>query len=222
MRNFTHLSVLLVLTLHGIGCSGTSSSTDSGTSSSQDTKTSDPAVKEGGVADSQRAADAVGAPCRSNPSTTCAASTTGFICSGSAEPETTSMCPEFHLTTNPDEFSLCCALKPASSTCSKDPSVSCAAPSTGYTCSGPDSPAQSNLVICDAGTPSNGKKAFCCRDFVSTSCKIDISLTGCIQKYPFSCTGTQTPADVDPGLQCSKGTEFGGTDAIGFCCSVKK
>ena len=222
MRDSSRFLIMGVLSLQGLGCSGgTANPPDSGPSIVPDTLPADQAGSED-APDMRSSADGFGAACRSSPSAICTASTTGFTCPRSTNPTETSICPISNLTTNPNEFLLCCALKPESSSCSQDSTVTCAGNSVGYSCTGADTPAQSNSVICSAETEQGGKKAFCCRGFQSTSCKIDITISGCSQQYPFRCTGTQTPSDVDSGLQCAKGAQFGGSDSVGFCCAVKE
>lgn len=221
MRNCINFFLFAVLGLPGIGCSGSSAGpADSGPSGVRDTLSADGLAIEA-PRDARSPGDTAGAGCRSDSTRICATSTAGFVCPLNMEPDTASICPIATFATSPNEALLCCALKPESSTCSRDTSVTCAGSSNGYSCTGSDSPAQSSAIICGAGSTSADKTTFCCREFQSTSCRIDIKVGGCGQQYPFRCTGTQTPSDTDSGLQCSKGTQFA-NDTIGFCCTVKE
>jgi len=204
-----------------MGCSSSSvGSTDSGPSGVRDTLSADGLASEG-QRDTRLPDDTAGGGCRVDSTRLCATNTAGFVCPLNSEPDTASTCPIATFATSSDEVLLCCALKPESSTCARDSSVTCTGSSHGYSCTGSDTPAQSSAVICSAGSARSDKTAFCCREFQSTSCRIDIKVGGCGQQYPFRCTGTQTPADTDSGLQCSKGTQFA-DDTSGFCCTVKE
>jgi hypothetical protein len=104
--------------------------------------------------------------------------------------------------------------------CQPDSSVAgCDSPSNGFSCDTTDSPEQTDSsLVCSAGTPSGGLILYCCIQFTSSSCSADPTVQGCTgDSFGFSCTGTDTPDEADPSLNCSSATPAGG--ALLYCCT---
>jgi hypothetical protein len=172
------------------------------------------ATKSGGASGSNDAGP--GAGCLPNPSAICSAITAGFTCTGGASPQGSSSCLLVYNSVSGEDVS-CCTLGPGSSSCSIDPTVSCASPARGYSCTGSDTPAQGGSLICDKGTSAGSKTNFCCREYQSASCRLDVQVLGCDGVYPFRCSGSLSPSSADPGLQCSGRLFVDGT--TGYCCT---
>ncbi len=103
--------------------------------------------------------------------------------------------------------------------CARDSSVGCDPDSTGYSCDSGESPDQTDSsLVCSDGTPGGGGLTlYCCLQFTSSSCAPDSSVGGCTgDSFGFSCTGTDTPDEADPSLQCSDATPVNG--ALLYCC----
>jgi len=105
--------------------------------------------------------------------------------------------------------------------CAQDSSVGgCRSPANGFSCGNGESPAQSDSSLdCSVGTESgDGLTLYCCIQFTSSTCAPDPSVQGCLgDSFGFSCTGTDTPDEADPSLNCSSPT--GASGALLYCCT---
>jgi hypothetical protein len=107
--------------------------------------------------------------------------------------------------------------------CAVDSSLACDPGSDGISCpAGGDNPeADFPGYICSAPSPqADGSDGFCCATgFTSSTCTQDASVSGCV--YPsvgFSCSGTDTPDQADPSLNCSSATIDPNTGDSLYCC----
>ncbi len=211
-----------VLCATEVACSGSSSgSGDSEPGASRDSAPTDQAKTDAAPAgkDGASSADGAGA-CRVNPAGVCNANTAGFTCPNRVTPEESSICP---LSTRDTSGGLvsCCTIKPTSSSCSRDPGVACPNGADGYSCTSWDTPPQSSLIICDKMTSAGSSTGFCCREYQSSSCRLDPTGAGCgNDMYSFRCTGATTPSSDDSGLSCSSGSAWV-DGSTGYCCSSK-
>ena len=159
-----------------------------------------------------------GGSCSPNAGLACASGTSGWSCSGAAQPEDGNQDLVCSVDNGNGDF--CCA----SSSCSFDPSVGgCAGGTVGYSCAGGASPpdASDPTLVCSEPTISGPDDLYCCYTnttvVASSTCMQDFSVVGCApDSYGFSCTGTDTPDQDYSNLTCSAGT--GGGPTL-FCCT---
>jgi hypothetical protein len=150
----------------------------------------------------------------------CVADAFGFRCTGPegpADADTSLACTAG--TASGSDTLYCCNSAALAPTCAPDPTISCASPAIGYSCTEDDSPSRSSASLaCDVGAAGTaGTTQHCCLPFLQSpdACQEAGTPTGCAQgSYGFSCTGSTTPAESNPALQC-------GEAAPGlFCCDL--
>jgi hypothetical protein len=161
--------------------------------------------------------------CSQSSTVSCVAGTTGWTCTGSAQPEDSNS----GLVCSTDGAgNYCCS----TSTCNYDSSIStCVTGAVGYSCAtGAQPPDQADpTLVCSVPTTQNNVDTYCCYTNTTmasgSTCSQDQTISGCMPdsagnpSYGFSCTGTDTP-DMDySGLTCSAGTP--GTGNTLYCCT---
>jgi hypothetical protein len=146
--------------------------------------------------------------------------TTGYSCTGTAQPEDTTQGLVCSADTGTGQF--CCA----SSSCNYDASVAgCASGTVGYSCAtNAQPPDQADpTLVCSVPTTSNNVDLYCCYSNTTpppsgATCTQDPTVTGCTaDSYGFSCTGTDTPDADFSNLTCSTPTP--GSGAMLYCCT---
>jgi hypothetical protein len=154
----------------------------------------------------------------------CIAGATGYSCSGTDSPDDGDSALNCSAgTSSTGGLTLYCCLDASSVTagCSADSSImGCVGASFGFSCTGSAEPSQGDSsLVCSTGTPSGSATLFCCASYAASAgtCTQDRSVQGCTaSSIGFSCTGSDTPTQVNPALVCSTGTPAsGGTQ---YCC----
>jgi hypothetical protein len=151
-----------------------------------------------------------GSSCSTDSSLSCVTGTTGYSCTGSAQPEDSNsdlVCS----TDGAGDF--CCS----TSTCSYSSSVSCPGGGTGYSCTtGAPSPSSSDSALtCSTPTTANNVDQYCCTTgttMTTAPCNAD-STVSCSVGTGFTCTGSSQPEDTTTSLVCSADVGTGQ-----FCC----
>jgi hypothetical protein len=164
--------------------------------------------------------------CSVDAAVSCPQGGAGWSCDGGGTrpdmSETALACSSAVVINGKSEY--CCASVsfPTGGACQRDSGVAgCTYGSYGFSCSGTSRPDdQDTTLTCSIGVSSGGRLEYCCLVglTMTTGCSQDPSVS-CQQagSYGFSCTGSGSPADSDPGLTCSTPT----TDANGnslYCC----
>lgn len=154
----------------------------------------------------------------------CVAGSYGFSCTGSDTPDQGDSSLDCSTGTPGNGDTLyCCTLGGSTSggnTCMQDSTVSCTSGSTGYSCTGSDTPDQDQSgLVCSVGTAASGETQYCCIMYSSSTCMQDSTVQGCQSgSYGFSCTGSDTPQQGDPSLNCSTGTAGSNGETL-YCCT---
>jgi len=162
-----------------------------------------------------------GGSCSRNAGLACVSGTSGWSCSGTAQPEDAN--PRLVCSVDNGNGDFCCA----ASSCSFDPSVAgCPGGTVGYSCAGGASPpdASDPSLVCSDPTISGPDDLYCCYTnttvVAASTCSQDFSVAGCPpDSYGFSCTGADTPDQDYSNLNCSSGTP--GNGATLFCCTYR-
>jgi hypothetical protein len=168
-----------------------------------------------------------GGTCGADPTVTGCAVGIGFSCTGSDTPsqdDATLNCST-GVPGNAGSTLYCCCdgdcpTEPTS-TCDYDPTVTGCIVGDGYSCLGSDTPDEADsTLICSDGSPGNaGSTLYCCLTLTTGTCGADPTVTGCDDfSVGFSCTGSDTPSQDDPTLDCSTGVP-GNAGSTLFCCT---
>jgi hypothetical protein len=149
----------------------------------------------------------------------------GYSCSGVDSPDQSDSALSCSGGTLSGGETLYCCIDSTTVTagCSADGTVAgCTGGSIGFSCTGSAEPQQGNTsLVCSTGTPSGGASLFCCANFAPSTgtCAQDGTVVGCGgSSIGFSCTGTDTPTQVNASLNCSPGTASAAGTA--YCCAT--
>lgn len=151
---------------------------------------------------------------------------TGYTCTGATAPDatdTTLDCGAGVAGSTTGTLAYCCAVIPAGSTCANDDSVvGCTGGSFGFSCTGTDTPSDADPSLdCSVPTADGSASLYCCVSFSTTAstCMPDSTVDGCMgDSYGFSCTGTDTPTDAQPSLNCSDPAPGPASSSL-YCCT---
>jgi hypothetical protein len=155
----------------------------------------------------------------------CIAGAKGYSCSGTDSPDESNSalsCSEGTPSSGGPSL-YCCVDTSSVPGCAADSSVvGCTGASIGFSCTGSLEPQQSDSsLVCSSGTPSGSATLFCCATYTPSTgtCKQDTAVQGCMgSSIGFSCTGSDTPTQVNSSLACSQGTSVGG--GTQYCCDT--
>ena len=156
----------------------------------------------------------------------CIAGAAGYSCSGSDSPDQTQGALSCSVgTAGSSGVTLYCCVDTSSvpTGCSSDSSVTgCTGASIGFSCTGNAQPEESDpSLVCSSGTPGGSATLFCCASYTPSAgtCKQDGAVQGCTgSSIGFSCTGSDTPMQVNSSLSCGQGASVsGGTQ---YCCDA--
>jgi len=164
--------------------------------------------------------------CQQDPNVAgCIAGAAGYSCSGSDSPDESNGALSCSVgTASTGGLTLfCCIDTSAVPGCTADSRiVGCTGASIGFSCMGGVQPGQSDTsLVCSSGTPSGNATLFCCASYTPSTgtCKQDGAVQGCMgSSIGFSCTGSDTPMQVNASLVCSQGTPISGGTA--YCCAT--
>lgn len=132
----------------------------------------------------------------------------------------------------------CCGTATTPS-CTKDTNVVCPLGTTGFECSGSGLPNEGQLGVDESRSdapllcslPSSarvGVTSYCCftptQPPVGATCFQDQAVEGCLSgAFGFSCTGTDTPEEDYPRVQCTASPTHGvdprNAPALLYCCT---
>ncbi len=165
------------------------------------------------------------ATCMSDSSVVGCVGAAGYSCTGADSPDQsdTSLSCSSGTPSGGETLYCCIDATSVASGCSVDANVvGCAGGSIGFSCTGSAEPQQGNTsLVCSSGTPSGGANLFCCANYAPSmgTCAQDSTVVGCDgSSIGFTCTGTDTPAQVNASLNCSTGTASSAGTA--YCCQT--
>jgi hypothetical protein len=156
----------------------------------------------------------------------CVGTASGYSCSGTEGPDETDTslnCSQG--TASNTGLTLYCCVEATTVTagCTADSSiVGCTGASIGFSCTGAASPDQDDSsLVCSAATPGGSATLYCCASYTPSvgTCAQDAMVQGCPSpSIGFSCSGSDSPAMVNPSLNCGAGAPGGAGTA--YCCAT--
>lgn len=160
--------------------------------------------------------------CSSDPSLACVSGSSGWSCTGAAQPEDAR--PDLICSVDNGAGQFCCYA--SGNSCTFDSSVACSRGASGYSCNAGDTPpdAVDSSLVCSVPTAAGSLDLYCCYTEVvlvsAVTCAQDPSVPGCVAgSYGFSCTGADSPDTDFSNVTCSAGVAT--ASATLYCCSYQ-